>query len=968
MKPNKTLLLTASAIAQALLSPAICSAQSILLTAEDFVLFAGTEVTVAGAGPNTFSNGDVGALSDISGFPPATVVNGMTILGGAIALQARDDIITARNALNALVAPPANNLTGVNGGDLATQTLTPGVYKFDVAASLSLNGVLTLDAQGQNNVTWVFNIGTSLTTGANAEIQFINLGTNGGSDNGLFWNAGSAITFGATNIIAGNYLALNDITFGTTVPATGSGSGRALSQTAAVTFDGTGTMDKLGAPGNGDMTGGLTIVGGNAVTSGYVLLSADGTYTKGLSNVVLKKGVIYNTPNVIVDGDSADTNLVPATLTVFQTIATLTGTNTYTGGTFIDAGELTASAANLPTNGAINFIDSNTTGTVGKLTFDQSVNGSFGGLISGNGSLTKEDAGSLTLTGINTYTGGTVIDGGTVIASTLILPENQDIALGVNGTLVLDETIDGTLGGAVTGEGMIEKQGVGALTLANSTNAEFDILAGSFILGNGKSVGATTVGANGFFGGSGTINGNFTNNGILSPGFSPGTIVIVGNYAQGPGGTLVIEIASPVSFDQLNITGTASLDGTLQIDTLGGYDPVGESFTFLTAAGGVNGAFAPITGSAAVDAVVTYNANDAVISFTQIPFNTFAGTPNQVAVSEAAQLSPELTTALNAVPLASEMPAALNALSPQGYEVWSDIAFAHTSSLANRLEHQPMAIPGRDNFYFEVSQSRSKTRGDLDIGSTHYVSEAALVGGNYSIAPNLTIGGFFEFTESDSGLGSFGSHTNVKDKMPGIRLAWEQDAWFASTSVGYGFDEYKSTRAINFPGTSEIATSRTSGNQWFADIRGGRDFNMGMVSLTPFAGIQVSGWNTDGFTETGAGDFNATVGSQSARSLRSQLGIRSALNFTVGTVMLSPHVSATWVHELDNDARSIKGAFGNLDYTVETRDPQEDSVRLGAGIAAGLTNGLTFYANYSAASGSTNRTIGEWRAGLSIDF
>ncbi len=56
----------------------------------------------------------------------------------------------------------------------------------------------------------MFNIGTSLTTAADAQIQFVNLGSNGGKDNGLFWNTGT------------------DITFGTTVPATGSDSGRAL--------------------------------------------------------------------------------------------------------------------------------------------------------------------------------------------------------------------------------------------------------------------------------------------------------------------------------------------------------------------------------------------------------------------------------------------------------------------------------------------------------------------------------------------------------------------------------------------------------------------------------------------------------------------------------------------------------------------------------------------------------------------
>ncbi len=165
---------------------------------------------------------------------------------------------------------------------------------------------------------------------------------------GLQWRQGqrpllerrAAITFGATNIIAGNYLAGTHIDFGTTVPATGSGSGRVLAVTDYVAFDRSGTMDKLGT--GEDLTGGLDI-GGNL--SGYVLLSSDAAYTQGVSSVVLTPGQLYNTSNVTIGGGSADALLVPATLTVFNTLATLTGTNTYSGATRITGGTVQHSAA-----------------------------------------------------------------------------------------------------------------------------------------------------------------------------------------------------------------------------------------------------------------------------------------------------------------------------------------------------------------------------------------------------------------------------------------------------------------------------------------------------------------------------------------------------------------------------------------------------------------------------------------------
>jgi autotransporter-associated beta strand protein len=963
------------------------------------------------------------------------VENGTTILGGVIVGQALDDLITASNALNAMPSPAANNLTGVNGGDLATQILAPGVYKFDVAASISLNGVLTLDAQGQNNVVWVINIGTSLTTGENAKVEFINLGSNGGADNGLFWNAGSAITLGATNVIAGNYLAGTDITFGTTVPGTGSGSGRALAQ-AGVTFDGPATMDVLGGPGNGDLAGGLTFDGGSLVSSGYVLLSAEGTYTQGASSVVLSPGKVYNTLGIVVDGGSADTNpLDPARLTVFQTIAELTGTNTYTGGTVIDGGQLTTGSQNLPTDGAVSLIDSNNSGTIGSIIFDQSIDGTFGGIISGGGSLTKENTAELTLTGANTYTGGTFVNEGTLIASAAVLPDAGDVTLATNTIVVFEELInasyagnitgDGTLekqgvgalaltgantytggtfvnegtlvastaslpdagditlatdtivvfdeasnssyAGDIAGTGTLEKQGVGALALTNATTAMLDIQTGSLFINSGA--GATTVAANGFLGGIGTINGNLINNGVVSPGFSPGTINVTGNYTQGPGGTLIMQFASDISYDQLIITGTASLDGTLQLDFLGGYIPVGQSFEIITADGGVTGTFDPITGSAAVAADVTYNPNNVTVDFVQVPFTVFAGTPNQNAVAAAAADSPAITTALNAIPDSNQMPAALNAISPQGYQIWSNIAFDHATSVTDRLARNRTNLPDRGNYYFEGGQRRGSVNGDHDVGSASYRSDFALVGGNFAVGPDFTLGGFLEYTKTNSDLGSVGSNSEIKKKLIGARAAWSANQWFAHAVIAYGREDYQSRRWIQFPGTLEMASSETTGHQWIANISAGRDFINGPITVTPFAGLLASHWKADGFEETGAGAFNATVGGQTADSLRTQLGVAAAADFNVNGVGIRPHARMAWMHELSDGQRTINAAFGATQFQTRTTKVKRDSLLLGVGLDLGLSPNATLYSHLSTRIGNNeDRLTREWLVGFSYSF
>ncbi|QEG36441.1 dockerin type I domain-containing protein [Bythopirellula goksoeyrii] len=87
-----------------------------------------------------------------------------------------------------------------------------------------------------------------------------------------------------------------------------------------------------------------------------------------------------------------------------------------------------------------------------------------------------------------------------------------------------------------------------------------------------------SVGAMGELSGSGEIIGNVLNEGLVSPGASPGTMDLSGNFVQNAGGTLKMEIASTSSFDKLIIGGTLMAGGTLDIDLLSFTPEAGNSF------------------------------------------------------------------------------------------------------------------------------------------------------------------------------------------------------------------------------------------------------------------------------------------------------------------------------------------------------------------------------------------------------
>jgi hypothetical protein len=193
--------------------------------AESFgVLGASTVTNVPAAG--TVVNGDLGLWpgTAITGFGVGQgVVVGTIHTTDAVAQHAQTDALTAYN-----------NLAGqgvdhnYSGTDLGGLTLLPGVYKFDTSAQLT--GKLTLNALGDPDSVFIFQIGSTLTTASGSSVEVINEPPNWCNK---FWQVGSSATLGTGTAFQGNILAHDSITLNTDATV----YGRALALNAAVTMD-----------------------------------------------------------------------------------------------------------------------------------------------------------------------------------------------------------------------------------------------------------------------------------------------------------------------------------------------------------------------------------------------------------------------------------------------------------------------------------------------------------------------------------------------------------------------------------------------------------------------------------------------------------------------------------------------------------------------------------------------------------
>ena len=180
--------------------------------------------TVTNTGGNTTITGDVGVSPGLAltGIPVGQPSPGTRHAGDAVAATAQGALTTAYNDL-------AGRPCGIilTGQDLGGKTLAAGVYCF--SSSAAVTGTLTLDGQGNSSAVFIFQVGSTLTTGSSAAVTLIG----GAQAKNVYWQVGSSATIGVATAFKGNIVALSSVTLNTGASL----SGRALARNGAVTLD-----------------------------------------------------------------------------------------------------------------------------------------------------------------------------------------------------------------------------------------------------------------------------------------------------------------------------------------------------------------------------------------------------------------------------------------------------------------------------------------------------------------------------------------------------------------------------------------------------------------------------------------------------------------------------------------------------------------------------------------------------------
>ncbi|MEP6671567.1 MAG: autotransporter-associated beta strand repeat-containing protein [Chthoniobacter sp.] len=450
----------------------------------------------------------------------------------------------------------ANTISGsIANGSATTLGLTKnGVGTWYLTGSNSYSGATTLN-QGILNA----NSSSALGNGSATNTLIFNGGTlqAGGS---ISSPSTRSVTLTSTGIIDTN--GFNVSIAGAISGAGGltkNGSGT-LTLSGTNTYLGVTTLNagtvSIGADGNiGGASSAITFTGGTLQITGTTLTNLTG---HTLNTTTFNGGLDINSSSNIftlsqsLSGGGALTKLGGGTLI-------LSGTNSYSGGTTVSSGTLQGNTASL--QGNITSTNSSVT-----LVFDQGTTGTYAGAISGNGTLSKQNAGDLTLSSANTFSGTTRIVAGTLTIGTPLALQSSTIDLNTAdaGTLGFDSQTSATLGN-LTGTRDLSLQNTSAAAVALSvgnnggtTTAYSGNLTGSGSLNKVGGGTLTLTGTNTYSGGTTLTSGTLSISADANIGGASSAITMSGGRLQITGTTL-----NNLNGHTLN---TSSFNGTLDIN------------------------------------------------------------------------------------------------------------------------------------------------------------------------------------------------------------------------------------------------------------------------------------------------------------------------------------------------------------------------------------------------------------------
>ncbi|MGQ2991832.1 MAG: S8 family serine peptidase [Brevundimonas sp.] len=570
--------------------------------------------------------------------------------------------------------------------------------------------------------------------------------------------------------------------------------------------------------------------------------------------------------------------------------------------------------------------------------------------ISGVGRLTKTGQGWLRLSGSNTFNGLNVQAG----------------VLELTGANALTSAVNVTGGTFMVGGSLV--------------NTPLNVTGGSAIVTGTITGGLTTIGAGGSLFGTGTL-ANTIVSGSITPGLSVtdlGRLTIAGTYIQNAGSTFNVATRPAASSSLLAVTGAATLNGgTVNVLALPGLYQLGQTYTVLSAGGGLTGRFAGLQTSgldlpflafnlsyrpAAVDLVVGRGAT----------FGSVAVTSNQRAVAGAVDALPTADGVLNSLSqlTLAQGRTALEEISGEAYAgvqgLLIDSDRGARNAALSRIQRDAVQDTGVS--LWADARHGAGERDSIDgYMSTRYEGDTYLVGADVTLSNAISLGVFGGWGETDL-RGRALQQSRADSTHYGVYGAWRTGAWRLGGGVVASDHEADIRRAITTPGLVQALRSEAdySGQQYFLDLGYSlRTFQFAAVE--PFVQWVRAHADQDGVTETG-GSLALSGKVETSDIDLATAGVRFSVGGEGAPANLRLRAMAGYRYASGDLTPTARLGFaGSNAFVVGGAPLSQDALVFDGALAADIARNISIEAGFSGEyGGRTNNQMGNVRLVVSF--
>lgn len=236
--------------------------------------------------------------------------------------------------------------------------------------------------------------------------------------------------------------------------------------------------------------------------------------------------------------------------------------------------------------------------------------------------------------------------------------------------------------------------------------------------------------------------------------------------------------------------------------------------------------------------------------------------------------------------------------------------------------------------------------GNIESGATSvdYTTGGLAGGVIYRLDEAWSVGVSGAYTNTGVDVANPGSKLGINSWHVGVNAVYDTRNFRLDGLVGYAFQDFRNKRPV----LGLTALGEYDGSAVRASFEGALKYTVANATVMPFAGIDMMFSRTSGYTETGAGAANLTVGAASDTSVDTRIGVRVSSDFALNeTTTITPDLSLAWVHSWGDLTSTMNASLAGAAFSTTGAARPADALAVSAGLTVKAGEAFSAFGRYS---------------------